>query len=84
MTAIHFLKESVAAKNIPPSKRDWDRFHAMLQYHSVGKVNDAVPIPEGGEHKVPVLHPLWAKYPIAVTKELNRGCAKGSLMADML
>jgi hypothetical protein len=68
---VHFiliLIEPVDAKNIPPSKRDWGRFHAMLQYHSVGNVDDVVSVPWGGEHKVQVLHPLRAKYSIAVTE----------------
>src|SRR5260370_37804975 len=56
----------------------------MLEYDSVGQVDDVVPVPWGGERVVRFLHPLWAKYPIAVTQELNRGRAKGCPMAGML
>ena len=39
------LIESVATKDIPPRKRSWGRFHAMLEDGRVGKVDDVVPIP---------------------------------------
>ena len=86
---VHFiliLIEPVAAKDIPPRKRSWARFHAMLEDDGVGKVDDVVPVPGGGERVGRLLHPhpLWARYPIAVTKELNRGRAKGSPLASML
>src|SRR5712691_2468271 len=80
---VHFiliLIESVAAKDIPPSKWSWGSLHAMLEYDCVGKVDDVVPVPWGRERVARVLHPLWARYPIAVTQELNRGRAKGSPM----
>lgn len=56
----------------------------MLEYDSVGQVDDVVPVPWGGERVVRFLHPLWAKYPVAVTQELNRGRAKGCPMTGML
>ncbi len=63
---IRILKESVAAKDIPPRKRNWGRFHAMLEYDCVGKVDDGVPVPGGGEYVVRFLHPLRARYSIAI------------------
>ena len=42
---IRILKESVAAKDLPPRKRNWGRFHAMLEYYCVGKVDHVVPVP---------------------------------------
>src|SRR5262249_14644771 len=84
---VHFifiLIEPVATKDIPLSKRSWGRFHAMLENDCVGKVDDVVPIPRGGEHVVWFMHPHWARYTVAVTQELNGGCAKGSPMAGML
>jgi hypothetical protein len=45
---VHFiliLIESLAAKDIPPRKRRWGRFHAMLEYDGVGRVDDVVPVP---------------------------------------
>ena len=83
---VHFiliLIESVAAKDIPPRKRSWARFPAMLEDDGVGKIDDVVPVPWGGERVVRFLHPLWARDSIAVTKELNRGRTKGSPMAGM-
>jgi hypothetical protein len=43
------LIESVATKDIPPRKRGWGRFPAMLEDDSVSQVDDGVPIPGGGE-----------------------------------
>ena len=54
------LVESVATKDIPPRKRGWGRFPAMLQDNSVGKVDDGVPVPGGGECIGRVKHPRWA------------------------
>src|SRR5712692_2800208 len=83
---IHFiliLKEPVAAKDIPPRKWCWGSFNAMLEHHGVGKIDDVVPVPGGGEHIARFIHPLWARYLIAVAQELNRGRTKGSPMAGM-
>src|SRR6266571_2031212 len=84
---VHFiliLIESVAAKDIPPSKRSWGRFHAMLEDDGVGQVDDVVPVPWCGERIVRFMHPLWTRYPIAVTQELNRGRTKGCPMTRMI
>ena len=78
------LIESVATKDIPPRKRGWGRFPAMLEDDSVGQVDDGVPITGGGEGIGRFKHPRWASYPIAVTEELDRGRAKGCPMASML
>ena len=78
------LIESVATKDIPPRKRGWGRFPAMLEDDGVGQVDDGVPIPGGREGVVWFIHPRWASYPIAVTEELDRGRAKGCPMASDL
>ena len=78
------LIESVATKDIAPSKRRWSRFPTMLEDNGVGQVDDGVPIPGGGEGIGRFKHPRWASYPIAVTEELDRGRAKGCPMASML
>lgn len=47
---VHFilvLIESVAAKDVPPSKRRWGRFYAMLEDHCIGEVYNIVPVPWG-------------------------------------
>src|SRR5258708_24314971 len=83
---IHFiliLKEPVAAKDIPPRKWSWGSFNAMLEHHGVGKIDDVVPVPGGGERIARFIDPLWARYPIAVTQELNRGRTKGCPMAGI-
>src|SRR5260370_4916387 len=83
---VHFiliLKEPVAAKDIPPRKWRWGSFNAMLEYDGIGKVDDVVPVPGGGERIARFIDPLWARDPIAVTQELNRGRTKGCPMAGM-
>ena len=55
------LIESVATEDIPPRKRGWGRFPAMLEDDSVGQVDDGVPIPGGGECIGRVKHPRWAR-----------------------
>src|SRR6266567_5333884 len=84
---VHFiliLIESVAAKDIAPSKRSWGSFNTTLEYNCVGKVDDVVPVPWNRERIVWFIHPLRARYIIAVTEELNRSRTKGSPMAGML
>jgi len=84
---VHFiliLIESVAAKDIPPSKRGRGSLNAMLEYYCVAKMYDVVPVPWGGERIIWFMHPFWARDTIAVTKELDGGRTKGSPMAGML
>ena len=78
------LVEPVAAKDIPPRKRSRGRFPAVLQDHGVGEVDNDVPVPGGGERIGRVPHPRWARDPIAVAQELNRGRAKGCPMTRIL
>ena len=84
---VHFvliLIKAVAAKDIPPRKRSRARFPAMLEDDGVSQVDDGVSVPGDGECVGKVLYPRWARDPIAVTQELNRGRAKGSSLAGML
>src|SRR5260221_1279909 len=83
---IHFiliLKEPVAAKDFPPRKWSWGSFNAMLEHHGVGKIDDVVPVPGGGERIARFIDPLWARDLIAVAQELNRGRTKGCPMAGL-
>src|SRR5205809_5006120 len=63
------LIESVATKDIAPSKRRWSPFPTMLEDNGVGQVDDSVSIPRGGECIRRVKNPRRAGYAIAVTEE---------------
>ena len=78
------LVEPVTAKDIAPRKRSRGRFPAVLQDRVVGKVDDDIPVPGGGECIGKVQHPRRARDLIALAQELNRGGTKGGPMARLL
>ena len=68
------LVEPVTAKDIPPRKRCWGRFPAVLQDHVISKVDDDIPVPGGGECIGRVQHPRRARNLVRILTALLSFC----------